>query len=274
MVDDHRITAPGRQFRRIATEVARVATRGYTLVPMPRRAKKPQTLRNIRVEAYRAAIRQAAERVFAQRGFAGAHVGQIAKEAGVSVGTIYRAYPGRKQQIYLDLQAQRGKEVLEYTHERGLAAFQRHNDVLDAMLEGLAALVEYFVAHPDYLRIVLSEEKSWAAGPIRGTATQAAMWKQGMSGSEEGMRFGIASGLIVDEDPALMARTLVAMQQAHLGYWLESGGSESAVEVIARLRRQFLRTFCPPEIAAVHLDDGNPHSSVPSSGRKPRVDVQ
>ena len=236
---------------------------------MARRATKPKTLRDLRVGAYRAAIREAAERVFAERGFAGAHVGQIAKEAGVSVGTIYRAYPGRKPEIYHDLQTERGKEILEHTRARGLAAFQRHGDVLQAILEGLGALVEYFIAHPDYLRIVLSEEKAWASA-LRNTATQAAIWKQGMSGSEEAMRAGIAAGLLVDDGPEVMARTLVAMQQAQLGYWLESGRREPAAEVVARLRRQFLRAFCRPEIAAEHLADADTHASAASSRRKQR----
>src|SRR5262245_23069564 len=234
---------------------------------MARQATKQPTLRELRVGAYRAAIRQAAERVFAARGYAGAHVGQIAKEARVSIGTIYRAYPGRKRQIYHDLHAERGKEVLEHTHARGLAAFQRREDVLEAILEGMEALVEYFINHPDWLRIVLVEEKAWAS-PLRHTKMQAANWKTGISGSEDAMRAGISAGLLVDDVPEVMARTLVSMQQAHLGYWLEAGGRAPASEVVARLRRQFLRAFCLPEVAARHLGDASPQVAAPSERKR------
>lgn len=234
---------------------------------MARRATRKPTLRELRAEAYRAAIRRGAERVFAARGFAGAHVGQIAKEAGVSVGTIYRTYPGRKRQIYEDLQAERGREVIEHTHARGLAAFQRRGDVLEAILEGIEALVEYFIAHPDYLRIILCEERAWAL-PLRQTKMQAANWKKGIAGSEEAMRQGISAGLLVDDVPEVMARTLVSMQQAHLGYWLEAGGRAPASEVVARLRRQFLRAFCLPEVAARHLGDASPQVAAPSERKR------
>jgi AcrR family transcriptional regulator len=216
------------------------------------RPGKGDTLRKARAGAYRQVIRAAAERVFAQFGFAGTRVEQIAKEAGVSVGTIYRAYPGKKREIYRDIHVNRGTEVLGRTQAAGVQAWRR-GDVLDAIIEGLGAVVAYFIAHPDYLRIVLHEEKAWAQGPARQSAAQTVMWNEGVGGTVEGIRQAIAAGLLIDESPELMARTLVAMQHAHLGYWLESGGRERADAVAARLRRQVLHTFCRPELLRERL---------------------
>jgi AcrR family transcriptional regulator len=218
----------------------------------PRRTKH-DTLRQVRAEAYRAVVRSAAERVIAEHGFVGAGIEQIAKEAGVSVGTIYRAYPGKKREIYRDIQVQRGTELIGCTQGVGLAAWRRRGDVLDAILAGLAALTEYLMGHPDYLRIVLREEKAWATGPVRQSAAQTVRWNEGMGGALEAIRQGIAQGHLVDETPEVMARTSVAMQQAHLAYWLESGQGESPERVAARLQRQFLRAFCRPEVLAVRL---------------------
>src|SRR4029453_5448078 len=138
---------------------------------MARRRTKTDTLRDARVGAYRAVVRAAAERVFAEFGFAGTRVEQIAKAAGVSVGTIYRAYPGKKRDIYRDIHVHRGTEVRGRPQASGLRAY-RDGDVLDAIVEGISTLVAYFVEHPDYLRIVLREEKSWAQGPVRQSAAQ------------------------------------------------------------------------------------------------------
>lgn len=218
----------------------------------PRRAKK-DTLRQVRAEAYRAVVRRAAERVIAEHGFAGARVEEIAKEAGVSVGTIYRAYPGKKREIYRDLQVQRGTELIGRTQGVGIEAWRRRGDVLDGILAGLGALAEYFMRHPDYLRIVLREEKAWASGPVRQSAAQTVMWNEGMGGAEDAIRQGIAAGLLVADAPEIMARTSVAMQQAHLAYWLEAGQRERPEQVTARLQRQFLRAFCRPEALAVRL---------------------
>jgi len=218
----------------------------------PRRAKK-DTLRQVRAEAYRAVVRRAAERVFAEHGFAGARVEQIAKEAGVSVGTIYRAYPGKKREIYRDIQVQRGTELIGRTQGVGIEAWRRRGDVLDAMLAGVGSLVEYLMRHPDYLRIVLREEKAWASGPTRQSAAQTVMWNEGMGGALETIRQGIDAGLLIDDAPEVMARTLAAMHQAHLGYWLESGQREPPEQVVGRLQRQFLRAFCRPEVLVARL---------------------
>ena len=49
---------------------------------------------------YRGLVCDAAERVFAEHGFVRARMSQIARESGVSIGTIYRVFPGRKNEIY------------------------------------------------------------------------------------------------------------------------------------------------------------------------------
>ena len=235
-------------------------------------------MRRARIELYRRLIREAAERVFAEHGFAGALVEQIAREADVSIGTLYRVFPGRKAEIYRAIQEHRGTELIGTTRAVGIKAWERRGDVLDAMLEGQAALVEYLMAHPDYLRITLHEEPAWAVPPERATTEQTAMWREGMEGTVLGMRHGIAAGVLVDDDPEAMARTLVAIQQAYLGYWLEDGRRQPRDVVVAALRRQFLRAFCRPEVqaerglleppaASAEATEGNPQTARPRAAR-------
>ena len=216
---------------------------------MPKRRSNTQ-LRDARAELYRGLVRDAAERVFAEHGFARARVAQIAEESGVSIGTIYRVFPGRKPEIYRAIQEHRGTTLIGRTHAIGLEAWQQRGNLLDAMVAGLAALVEFFAAHPDYLRLVLREEKAWGVGPARDTTEQTAMWREGIGGAVMAMRQGIAEGLLVDDDPEAMARAWVAIQQAHLGYWLEDGCRARPAEIVARLQRQFMRAFCRPEVVA------------------------
>jgi AcrR family transcriptional regulator len=212
-------------------------------------ARRPkEKVRRARIELYRRLVRDAAERVFAQYGFAAAPVEQIAREADVSIGTLYRVFPGRKAEIYRAIQEHRGTEIIGTTQAIGIKAWERRNDVLDAMLEGQAALVEYLMAHPDYLRITLHEEQAWGVSPEHKSAEQTAMWREGMQGTILGIHEGIKAGLFVDDDPEVMARTLVAMQQAHLGYWLEDGRRRSRDAVVTGLQRQFMRAFCRPEV--------------------------
>jgi AcrR family transcriptional regulator len=59
-------------------------------------------IRERQTELTRESIRSAARRLFAERGFAGTSVRQLATEAGVAVRTVYLAF-GSKQGVLLDL---------------------------------------------------------------------------------------------------------------------------------------------------------------------------
>jgi AcrR family transcriptional regulator len=214
-----------------------------------RKRRRQDPHRDARVEMYRGFVRDAAETVFAEHGFARASMAQIARESRVSIGTIYRIFPGRKAAIYRAIQEERGTEVLGRTRAIGEAAWRQREDLIDAMMAGMVALVEFFAEHPHYLRLVLREENSWAVSG-KASTEQMAMWREGFDATVAGMRIGISKKVLVDDDPEAMARTWNAIQQAHLGYWLEEGMRATPGEVAARLERQFLRAFCGPEVAA------------------------
>ena len=199
---------------------------------------------------YRGLVCDAAERVFAAHGVLRTRMSQIARESGVSIGTIYRVFPGRKDQIYRAIQENRGTEVLGRTRAIGEAAWRQSGDLLDAILAGIAATVDFFAAHPDFLRLVLREEKAWGSTAKRSSAEQTAMWHEGVDGIVTAIQFGIAERLLVDDDAQTMARTWVAIQEAHLGHWVEEGMRATPAEVTARFQRQFLRAFCRPEVLA------------------------
>ncbi len=49
---------------------------------------------------------------------------------------------------------------------------------------------------------------------------------------------------MIEGEPLLLARSLVAIQQVHLARWVETGMDMPAAEVAARLRRTFRAMFC------------------------------
>jgi hypothetical protein len=87
------------------------------------------------------------------------------------------------------------------------------------------------------------------------------------------MQFGIAERLLVDDDAQTMARTWVAIQEAHLGHWVEEGMRATPAEVTARFQRQFLRAFCRPEVLATRrlpeVTTSEPQPDMPPAGRNP-----
>ena len=60
-------------------------------------AAKPMTRREKERLAHRAAILDAAERIFAAKGFPGATIAEIAREAEFAVGSIYNFFPGKRE---------------------------------------------------------------------------------------------------------------------------------------------------------------------------------
>ena len=170
----------------------------------------------------------------------------------MSVGTVYRAYPGKKAEICTEVHLHHGTALLGRGQGVATAVFQRTGDVLDAMLAGIGANVAYLLEHPDYLRILLRDGKAWTQR-TRKSAGQTVLWNDGMDGLDQGVRFGIAAGIFIEEPPSLVARSLIAIQEAHLSCWLESDGHESHAEVIARLHRQLVHAVCRPEIVADRL---------------------
>ena len=77
-------------------------------------APKPPTRREKERLAHRAAILDAAERVFAAKGFPGATIAEIAREAEFAVGSIYNFFPGKRElaeAVMLRIATERVEEV-------------------------------------------------------------------------------------------------------------------------------------------------------------------
>jgi AcrR family transcriptional regulator len=101
------------------------------------------------------AIAAAAEEVFAEQGLHSAHVGHIAKRAGVAVGTLYNYYEDRDA-LLAALLRERGDELVA-TFEAAIAA-----GVRKPLEKQLCAFVDayfaFFVAHRPYFRMLLEGE--------------------------------------------------------------------------------------------------------------------
>jgi AcrR family transcriptional regulator len=195
--------------------------------------------RQARNDLYRQHILTAAEQVFAERGFENAKVQDISQLAGLSMGTIYALFPGKAELLQAILD-QRGGDML--ARARAVAG----RDL--PPLEGLRALVrdyiEYFVAHPYFLRMHLRQGSSWVLSPTPDTTTRVQMWREVHALQTEIFRRGVEVGVFVDETPAFLARLFSAMDQVLLADWVENGMRDDHDALVARLQQLVERTFC------------------------------
>lgn len=214
--------------------VRRKPQRGAAAVRPPR-----EEARQARNDLYRQHILSAAERVFAERGFENAKVQDISQLAGLSMGTIYALFPGKAELLQAILD-QRGGDILA----RARAVAARALPPLESLRALVRDYIEYFVAHPDFLRMHLRQGSSWVLSPTPETETRVQMWREVHALQTEIFRRGVEGGVFVNESPAFLARLFSAMDQVLLADWVENGMSADQATLVERVQRLVERTFC------------------------------
>jgi len=188
--------------------------------------------RQARNELYRQHILDAAEIVFAERGFDNAKLQDISRLAEVSMGTIYALFPG-KEELFRAILDTRGRELLQVARA-GARSDDDPRVALDRLIE---AYVDYFIGHPNFLRMHLRLGTSWVLGPAMGSPGQVQLWAEIHTLQADLMRRGIAAGAFVDEDPAFLAKIFSALDQVMLADWVADGMKADRSELIERLRK-------------------------------------
>ncbi len=201
--------------------------------------RKPrEEARKARNDVYRQHILEAAEQVFALRGFESAKLQEISAKAGLSMGTIYSVFPG-KQELFEALVQMRGEELLTVAR----AAAARGLPPREALVALGEAYVDWFIAHPDFLRMQVGASVSWAIGP-GSTPTRMQFWREIHELQAAMFRDGVARGVFVDEDPAFLAKLFSAIDEVVLADWVASGMRADRATLVARFRTLVERSFC------------------------------
>lgn len=193
-----------------------------------------------RREATRQVLLDAAERTFAEHGYAVTRMKDIARHAGVALATLYELTPG-KRDLYEEVLELRGEGLLQ----RAASAAANATSAADALRRAVGAYIEYLCEHPDYLRIQLLEQQPWALASRFETETQRSQWTRGLELSVQVFKAAIAEGSVVDEDPDTLARLMIASHQVFLGRWIETGMKEPVSSLVARIQAHILRSFGP-----------------------------
>lgn len=204
--------------------------------------RKPrEEARKARHEVYRSHILEVAEEVFADRGYESAKLQEISERAGLSMGTIYAVFPG-KDDLFRAILDDKGQEMLRIVRE----VSSREAPPLDQLHALIEAYIDYFVAHPSFLRMHLRAGTSWVVSPDPNSESRARIWQEVHALQAEIFARGIAARVFVDENPALLARLFSAMDQVLLAEWVGTGMSDSRDALVARLKTIVERSFRRP----------------------------
>jgi AcrR family transcriptional regulator len=146
--------------------------------PQPRAAaKRVRRAAPVREQArgqardiFRVAILEAAERVFARRGFVETKVAEIAREAGMAAGTLYN-YFDSKDAIYQSICELRGEEALTHAraiHDSGGPAIDRLKRLVEWVLGHIETHAEQFQMH-----LAMRAIAEWEMKHVQGEAALA-----------------------------------------------------------------------------------------------------
>jgi AcrR family transcriptional regulator len=211
-----------------------------------------ERVREARVSIYRETLLDAAEPVFAEHGYEAASMAQIAQRAGMSLATVYGVFAS-KLELFGAIHAHHGKALLVRAANLVFARPGRVLGPRDLLLEGVRAYVQYLVEHPHYLRMHLRERDFWAVDPSLRTTEQERTFTQGMGMAAQVFARGIAEGVFIDDDPSVMARTMIAMHQVRLADWVARGMQDDPERLVSAIQAQLVRCFCCPDRTATEL---------------------
>jgi AcrR family transcriptional regulator len=144
---------------------------------MNARSPEPIKLRDRLREATSAAILDAAEQVFAERGLSAAHMNEIAARAGVAVGTLYNHFKDRDALLKTLLDARRAGLLAvmdEFLEQPSSGNFSRDLDEL------MRRMVGYFDQHRRFHNILHQLEYGLHQANYPATACGAPLMKREM----------------------------------------------------------------------------------------------
>lgn len=197
-------------------------------------------------ERHRQEILIAAERIFALKGYQGAAVEEIAKEAEFAVGTIYKFFKG-KEDLYTQAAENLFREFMEQFAARVLS--------LEDPGEAIAALIELRLTHSDehrkFLRVFFETSLGSRVNPARAIPRHVARIYDGyLEAVRDLFERGIAQGIFDRGDPLYLALCLEGIINAFVAYWSRNEPTEALAVRIAKMKREFLGRI------KLRLDDG------------------
>jgi AcrR family transcriptional regulator len=215
------------------------------------RQRSSSELRAARDALYRAHILEAAERIFAEQGFDDTRMQDVARAIGISLATLYQAYPG-KAELYRAILIARDAEMLNTVMAHGQQVLQQPQ-TLERLLWLMETHLRFLLEHPDYLRMQLQQGRAWYHATAWPSPEEQQMWERGLLAVSQVLQWGQARGLFVPGEVTDQARLMMAMQQARLANWVSAGMQEPHAAVMARIQADFVRNFCCPGQAALLL---------------------
>lgn len=198
--------------------------------------------RDVRAELYRELVCEAAERRFADAGVAETKMDDVAREAGLSIATVYTVFAG-KAEIVRSVHARRLPELVRLAVEQ-VDGPRPADECLRAALRGA---IHYFTEHSAYLMMHLRQGYAWCMSDAVAASSEdgASAWGPGVAAIGAIIERGVAEGVFGGGNARRLARAAIALQQLHLVEWVEDGMRRDADAVFDDYWQELARLLRP-----------------------------
>lgn len=197
-----------------------------------------------RERMYRDLVFESAEHVIAARGLEATTMQEIATEAGISLRTLYAAFPS-KEELVTEVQRVRGEGIVAEIAQ-GIDAAP--DDPLSQLAAGVRGYVDFLLAHPSFLRIHLREGRAWGLEPFDGGEAEGL--RAGLGRFADILRAGMERGLFHEGDPGFLALLGAAVMQVHMAHIARATRSD-AEALTSEILVQLHRLYCKPGVGNV-----------------------
>jgi len=180
-------------------------------------------------------IFEAAEKLFAKKGFHLTNVQDIAKEVGFSTGSFYQHFPG-KEELYSELLKYRTSEFLK-TIKEGL---ERQSDPVDQIETYIETVTRFCQTHIDSFRIYINETSGfqWEIKNRMGKEIYAS-YRTILKILGHIFEKGIKKGVFIKIDPEHLALSLTGILNSLITYGSETGDELNPKKMSALIKKIF-----------------------------------
>ncbi|MFK7894395.1 MAG: TetR/AcrR family transcriptional regulator [Myxococcota bacterium] len=156
-------------------------------------------------------IMDAAREIFFREDFMGANLDEVAREAGLSKGSIYR-YFNNKAGLYLSVVGETGREYTAALTEVVERDPQAH--VLNRMRAISRFQLDYWGRHPDHLRVFWALDNESVIGdlPVEMVESVERAWRRNLAIGQRVLDEGVERGELLAVDTWNLIHTIWVLQ--------------------------------------------------------------
>lgn len=187
-------------------------------------------------ERHREEMLEAAERVFARKGYRDATIEEIAQESEFAVGTVYNLF-NNKWDLYSQVVERIARDATAQVQERVLC----EPDPVKAVGQLVEIRLMQLEHHRGFFRVFLETAPGSRFDPEATLPEKVQRMYEGyLADVTEVFRRGVAEGKFVEMDPLYLALGLDGVTNAFLAYWTRTESVEPLAERVEKVRSTFL----------------------------------